>query len=723
MFLAATALVLSAAAVPSANAPELVVEGTHRLSGGDTVVRWAQTHRGLPVLDRGVAVRTNPHGAIVVERKAIEADLPSSIAPALSELQAVASARRFTRFAIPTATAHLVVAPSRRGARLAWLLTPEVPAGLPSSPQIVVDAIDGRVLRVRERAVMDKRARVFVENPVRTPIPRLTNLPIQPTGSTLESDEVHSFNCVDNKSVKSFQFGGPKFSLHVCDLVTSARAGEGGNAPDDFSQTMNDDTTDPASAEDPYSEVSMYFHVTRAYQYFRLLAGDPVAAVVDAKPLVAVANVRLARGFLDGDFTAAADPSVGLEPFSNAFFTPSGDGFGIFYGVTGGSMWFGQGKNRDYAYDGDVVYHEFTHGVVDKTLQLDQWHLDRYGLFDAPGAMNEALADYFSSAITGDPDLGEYASHDIVTTGRPIRTLANGDSCPANILGEVHYDSTLFSGALFSARTSLPEDQRIELDRAIYESMLTHHRQGDLGYEDLARLFLETLAQTFPAGKEALEREMTTRGILPGCTRIVDTHDTVLDAPVDPVGPRGYVAPGTYVVGEEGIAPGVVQIRAPLFEAHPRLRVRFEGRAAPESVFSGGGGGTAFTPVVLVKFDGPITWASKGALTSDADASLDAQVGPSGDYQADFDVPPGASSMYVQIANRGTKDGLYDAVRIAPPVDPVPPKKTVPAAFDGSSGCACRSGSPAGTSNGGLVLVLALGGLTTAVRRRRDRAV
>ena len=28
----------------------------------------------------------------------------------------------------------------------------------------------------------------------------------------------------------------------------------------------------------------------------------------------------------------------------NAFFTPTGDGFGIFYGVSGGSMWFGQGN-------------------------------------------------------------------------------------------------------------------------------------------------------------------------------------------------------------------------------------------------------------------------------------------------------------------------------------------------------------------------------------------
>jgi MYXO-CTERM domain-containing protein len=704
------AVVVLSVAVPRV---ELVVEDRQRLHRGDTVVRYTQTHHGLPVLDRGAAVRTSPAGAVVVERRTIETELPASIVPVVSEAQAAASAQRFTRFAVPTGTGHLVVAPSRRGGRLAWLLTPVVPLGLPTSPQIVVDAVDGRVLRVRERAVREKRALVFVENPVRTPNQLLQNLPIQPTGNTLASAEVLSQNCVDRQSVKKFQFGGPSFSLHVCDLVASAE----GNAQGDFTQPVNDDTTDPASAEDSYSEVSMYFHVTRAYEFFRILS-DKLAQVVDAKPLVAVANVRLAKGFLEGNEATAADGKLALEPFGNAFFTPTGDGFGIFYGVPGGSMWFGQGKKRDYAYDGDVVYHEFTHGVVDRTIALGQWTFDRYGIFDAPGAMNEGLADYFSSAITGDPDLGEYASADILDTGKPLRTLANADTCPAKILGEVHFDSTLFSGALFSARASLPEEQRVELDRGIYEAMLTHHRQGDLGYEDLAGLILETLAKTFPAGKDVLERELTTRGILPGCTRIVDTHDTVLMAPIDEAGPRGYVAPGSYVVGEEGFAPGVIQIRAPLFTSRPRLRVTFDGRSAPDNVFSGGSGGTPFTPVVLVKFDRPITWAVRGALTSDADATVDATFG-SGGYQADFEVPPGATHMFVQIGNRGQKDGLYDRIQIGEPIDPLPPPKKDDAPdTSGNDGCACRASEPASTSYAGLALgSIALG--LAALRRRR----
>ena len=77
-------------------------------------------------------------------------------------------------------------------------------------------------------------------------------------------------------------------------------------------------------------------------------------------------------------------------------------------------MWFGQGPLKDYSYDGDVVYHEFGHSVVNVTLKLvGTPHMDEYGTSYSPGAMNEGLADYFSSAITGDPDVGEYAVQDL----------------------------------------------------------------------------------------------------------------------------------------------------------------------------------------------------------------------------------------------------------------------------------------------------------------------
>ena len=55
-----------------------------------------------------------------------------------------------------------------------------------------------------------------------------------------------------------------------------------------------------------------------------------------------------------------------------------------------------------------------------------------------------------------------------------FRTLANQDKCPSAIIGEVHYDSTLFSGALWQARSALPEAQRGKFDAALYKAMRTN---------------------------------------------------------------------------------------------------------------------------------------------------------------------------------------------------------------------------------------------------------
>ena len=50
--------------------------------------------------------------------------------------------------------------------------------------------------------------------------------------------------------------------------------------------------------------------------------------------------------------------------------------FQTLYGFNAGAMWFGQGPTHDYSYDGDVVYHEFTHAVViDTRGDFDPWAL------------------------------------------------------------------------------------------------------------------------------------------------------------------------------------------------------------------------------------------------------------------------------------------------------------------------------------------------------------
>ena len=341
--------------------------------------------------------------------------------------------------------------------------------------------------------------------------------------------------------------------MHVCDIEQVATADVEGNfvyAPSDVAGAIE-------SRTDDYAEVSMYYHSAKAYEFFRTLQGSPDAQVVVDKPLRVVANLQIPAGIASGNLVAAADPNTPLETFQNAFFSPAGGGLGaIFqqlYGFKSGALWFGQGPQRDYAYDGDVVYHEFTHAVVDATLKLEAWHIDARGAVDSPGAMNEGLADYFSSAITGDPDVGEYASKDISsgTTG-VIRTLANEDTCPTNVIGEVHFDSTLFSGALWQARASLPEADRTKFDAALYKAMRTNPGRGDLGYDDLAKLFLATLGTDLPAGATALTTAMTARGVLPSCERIVEPKNGSVKAIEAIIG--GFASPGLQSVRRPAIS-------------------------------------------------------------------------------------------------------------------------------------------------------------------------
>src|SRR5262249_52656891 len=154
------------------------------------------------------------------------------------------------------------------------------------------------------------------------------------------------------------------------------------------------------------------------------------------------------------------------------------------FGVTDHTLWLGQGAQRDLGYDGDVIYHEFTHAVLETTLHPSFLPLlDRYGVSVAPGAINEGLADYFSSVLTGDPNVGEYAALEASPGDGAIRSLTAADRCPTSIAGESHQDSKFFSTALWDFRRSLAsEQQQRELDQAIFAATKASP-SGEVTYE------------------------------------------------------------------------------------------------------------------------------------------------------------------------------------------------------------------------------------------------
>eukprot|EP00033_Pygsuia_biforma_P002317 GCRY01002565.1.p1 GENE.GCRY01002565.1~~GCRY01002565.1.p1 ORF type:complete len:1027 (+),score=302.90 GCRY01002565.1:238-3318(+) len=119
-----------------------------------------------------------------------------------------------------------------------------------------------------------------------------------------------------------------------------------------------------------------------------------------------------------------------------------------------------QGASLDLGYDASVVCHEFFHAVVDTIASsaLTSFSYDAYGANDDGAAINEALADYFSSAFRGDARVGIYSGESEHYPGLepgaiPLRTSANTDTCEATFILEEHADSTHITGALWAIRT------------------------------------------------------------------------------------------------------------------------------------------------------------------------------------------------------------------------------------------------------------------------------
>lgn len=710
-----------------------VATATDRFGDGEAIIHFEQTHNGLPVVGRGASVRLSSSGDAILTAVDLEESLPASTVASVPPSVAVKITSRVAIGTVAESDAHLVVWPLMGGgSRLAYVVLPRIPAGIPSAPRIIVDAQSGKVLEARD-LVQFAKASVYRFNPTKTPQIETLDLPLSPSiegAGKLSNAFVTSANCIDRKSVKAVNLGGFKANMHVCDIEQLATADVSG----DFVYTPTDTAGAVASRSDEFSELSMYYHTSKAYEFFRGLQGVADAQVVVDKPLRVVANLQIPAGISSGNLLAAADPNTALETFSNAFFSPAGGGLGqIFeqiYGLKGGGLWFGQGPQRDYAYDGDVVYHELTHAVVDKTLKLVAWHVDERGAIDSPGAMNEGLADYFSSAITGDPDVGEYASKESSQNAGVIRTLANKDKCPSAVIGEVHFDSTLFSGALWQARVSLPEADRTKFDAALYKAMRSNPGRGDLGYGDLAKLFSATLETDLPSGKTALEAAMTDRGVLPSCDRVLEFTGAPIKAIVPDLG--GFAAPGTQSASFGEFAPGIIQVHAKSTAAAGSLVVSFTSRKAAAGGNPLAGQATPYAAVVLAKFGKPITWTpnAKTGGGHDADKVVDA-VGTT-KQTATFEVPAGTTDVFIQVANKGESDGAYDEVSLAfgpsttePPVATEPPVTTPsaePAKAD--SGCGCSTPGQTSGALGGLPLGLVAGlAIAAGVVRRRRRVL
>ncbi|MEU4156549.1 M4 family metallopeptidase [Actinoplanes sp. NPDC026670] len=246
-----------------------------------------------------------------------------------------------------------------------------------------------------------------------------------------------------------------------------------------------------------------------------LTAAGAVDAAWDAAQVFEWYQTKLGRNSLD-DKGMAIDSIVGITyggyPFVNAYW----DGTRMVYGS-------GDDEYLSLAADPDVVGHEMTHGVVENTANLVY--------AGQPGALNEALADYFGNAIdvdvSGTPMSDPQAG---LLGGDLCRTLAPADCALRDLndgattadfqhlidiasmdYGGVHLNSTIVSGALWDIRQAL---DKTVADKIVYRA-LTDYLTPMSDFVD-ARDAVLASAKSFHLGRKDLKVVQTafdSRGI------------------------------------------------------------------------------------------------------------------------------------------------------------------------------------------------------------------
>ncbi len=256
-----------------------------------------------------------------------------------------------------------------------------------------------------------------------------------------------------------------------------------------------------------------------------------------------------------------------------------------------------------------------------------------------------------------------------------IRTLDNNATCPGSLSGEVHEDSNLFSGALWSVRSALaghrPRGVRWRgAGRADGGPHRRRRLRGPRRADRLQRGNLRVGCERCPSHERRADEAR-------GATDL-QARDRVHGQ----AGQRPQLRPGWRVhraraFHRAGRAVGSVRARS---DPDPR---HAEGRAPPASRWCGPTRSASRASTVdrgiptirrlLVRFAAdPIQISYDSPLVSNAGDPVEVQ--KQGDtYRAEIPIPDGSTDVYVMIVNRGDRDAMYRAVTLDAPAPKPPP--------------------------------------------------
>lgn len=276
--------------------------------------------------------------------------------------------------------------------------------------------------------------------------------------------------------------------------------------------------------------------------------------------------------------------------------------------------------DRDFAYDGDVVFHEFMHAITTSLVgKLNSLGLDQWGINTEPGSLNEAWADYFAAAFTNDPNVGEYASIKGGYGETSLRKIENEASCPKDTIGEIHNDGLIWSGALWEIRSlvdkTFGQDKAIEFDKAVLASLA--QAATDESFKAQGQKLLSTIKSRGLGAEIATiaEKVFNKRGIS-DCFR-VSTLSTVDENNRLTLAVKSMLfVPSKNQIGLENYAPMTSQLEVAIPAGATSLTISWRQYLGTAGALLG----TEVSPMTtqnslplsaLATFDTPITWRFK----------------------------------------------------------------------------------------------------------------
>jgi hypothetical protein len=475
---------------------------------------------------------------------------------------------------------------------------------------LAVDVVEGGEEVVAEDLAPEvapdvaKQANLFPHNPEKdeweTTTVVLKNID-HPEGK-LSGPYVQAFNCLNEEGGWTREYEVPLVGMvhaQLCNITQTIVPDEDGSY---LSVEVPSDIMDP---NDSFAELMMFYHVNFIHDYYKDIHGYdgmdfPLESYVNLMAYLEVENnfMELPEGWVTFD-NAMFMPGEGWAELEEMGEVLLKEYLGIDEKLDlpfkNDSIFFMQGNSLDFAYDADVIYHEYTHAVVSGDRLLGT-RIDEHGPDASPRAMNEAVADYFACSVMGDPIMAEFA---LVSLGAG-RDLTEFAECPAGYHGEEHIDGLMYSTALWEIREALGST---DADTIIFNALLTFVETT--GYEEGAQATIAEAALLEPPQDQVVEEIFEAHGLL-GCSgRMRPWSDN--DGSVYP-----EFLPGTQTTGVAGFAdgaPGYMQYSLEVPEGATVIHMEVAAETAGALAILGDlmGGGEVSLALAL-KHDGPISY-------------------------------------------------------------------------------------------------------------------